>query len=291
METFYAQTLLHGLGSFSPRGRPAHTRAGPPAPLPGCRHRSHRHAAGAGWLRFSRHVSYPLSGLEGDQTNVGVLDLRLGLASIVEVELNGIVQEYFQVNQQGPSFVNLQLRGADSTNDVGDFSLYTKIHISDQTHIRPAFAFRFGFYHAQFRPVAGPGQQRHQTSWPKPSPSGNSGRLVTFGSLGLAILTAPNTTFTQNDVPVYGLGGSYPVTKRINLVAEVSGQHSTRPITPQLVGTESRGQGRLGLQVLTGGFTLDAAFIAGLNRNDPHTGVTFGVSHDFRLFNRTPRTP
>lgn len=236
---------------------------------------------------FLDHVSYPLSGLEGDQTNVGVLDLRLGLASTVEVELNGIVQQYLQVNQQGPSFVNLRLDGADSTNDVGDFSLYTKIHISNQTHIRPAFAFRFGFTMPNSDQSRGLGNNATNVM-AEAIAERQFGKLETFGSLGLGILTAPNTTFTQNDVIVYGLGTSYPVTKRVNLVAEASGQHSTRAITPQLVGTESRGQGRLGLQVLTGGFTLDAAFIAGLNRNDPHTGITFGVSHDFRLFHRTP---
>jgi hypothetical protein len=241
-------------------------------------------------LDFLEHVSYPLSGLEGDQTNVGVVDLRLGLARIVEVELNGIVQEYLQVNQQGPSFVDLQLRSPGSTYDVGDFSLYTKIHIADQARILPAFAFRFGFTMPNSDQSRGLGNNATNVM-AETIAQRQFGTLETFGSLGLGILTAPNTLFTQNDVLLYGVGASYPVTKRINLVAEASGQHSTRAITPQLVGTESRGQGRLGVQVLTGGFTLDAAFIAGLNRNDPHTGVTFGVSHDFRLSNRTPKTP
>jgi hypothetical protein len=240
-----------------------------------------------GGFDFLEHVSYPLSGLEGDQTNVGVLDVRLGLARIVEVELNGIVQEYLQINQQGPSFVDLNLRGPGSTYDVGDFSLYTKIHIADQGAIRPAFAFRFGFTMPNSDQSRGLGNNATNVM-AEGIAERQFGRLVTFGSLGLAILTAPDTTFTQNDVLVFGAGASHPITKIINVVAEASGQHSTRPITPLLVGTESRGQARLGLQVVTGGFTWDAAFIAGLFRNDPHTGLTFGVSHDFHVFHGTP---
>lgn len=240
-----------------------------------------------GGFDFLEHVSYPLSGLQGDQTNVGVLDLRLGLAKIVEVELNGNIQEFLQVNHQGPSFVNLQLRGADSTNDVGDFSLFTKIHIADQARIRPAVAFRFGFTMPNSDQSRGLGNNATNVT-AETVAQRQFGRLKTFGSLGLTILTAPLAAFTQNDELVYGLGVSYPVMKNINLVAEASGQHSTRTITPLLVGTESRGQGRMGVQVLAGGFTWDAAFIAGLNRNDPHTGITFGVSHDFRLFGKTP---
>jgi len=236
---------------------------------------------------FLQHITYPLSGLEGDQTNVGDLDLRLGLAKIVEVELNGIGQQFLQIDRQGPSFVALALPSATSTSDVGDFSLFTKIHIADETGIRPAFAFRFGFTMPNTNQARGVGNNATNVM-AEGIAERHLGKLKTFGSLGLAILTAPNQKFTQNDELVYGLDAVYPVTKAVNLVAEAAGQYSTRSITPELVGTDSRGQGRLGVQVLAGGFQWDAALIAGIDRNDPHTGFTFGVSHDFHLFGSAP---
>jgi hypothetical protein len=234
---------------------------------------------------FLQDVSYPLSGLSGDQTNLGVLDLRLGLGKIVEGELTGTVQSFLQIDSQGTSYVGLALPSANSTHDVGDFSLLTKIRILDEGDRHPALAFRFGVTMPNTNQALGIGNnsinvlsdaimERH------------FGRLETYGSIGLAILTAPNAKTSQNDEARYGLAASYPLTKSLNLVSEVAGQQNTRPFGPSLVGTESRGQGRLGVQLVVGGFEWDAAAIAGIYRNDPHTGLTFGVSHDFQVFNR-----
>jgi hypothetical protein len=232
---------------------------------------------------FLQHVSYPLSGLSGDQTNVGVVDLRLGLAKMVEVQLTGNAREFLQIKHAAPSLVPLALPHVDSTSDTGDFSLLTKIRIAGEDRARPAFAFRFGFTMPNTNQARGLGNNAIDVS-AEVIAGKHFGRLATFGSAGLAILTAPNEAFTQNDEILYGVGAGYPIWKQVKVVAEVAGRHSTRKITPALAGTESRGQGRLGVQIVTGGLTWDAAAIAGIYRNDPHTGFTVGVSHDFHIF-------
>jgi hypothetical protein len=100
----------------------------------------------------------------------------------------------------------------------------------------------------------------------------------------VAILQAPAANFTQNDVLTFGAGFSLAAHRRVNMVGEVAGFHSTRTISPGLVGTESRSQGRFGLQIFAGGFQWDVAGIAGITRNSPRTGFTFGISRDFRWF-------
>ena len=110
------------------------------------------------------------------------------------------------------------------------------------------------------------------------------GKLNVFGNLGIGILQAPTANFTQNDVLTYGGAFIYPLHERLNLVGEVAGQYSSRQITPGLIGTESRSQARLGLQIFAGGFQWDFAGIAGLTSRDPKTGFTFGISKDLRLF-------
>ena len=234
---------------------------------------------------FLQRVSYPLSGLSGDQSNLGVVDLRLGLGKIVEGEFTGTARSFLQINSRGPSFVGLALPSANSTNDTGDFSLLTKIHILDEGERRPAMAFRFGVTMPNSNQARGIGNNSTNVL-ADAVVERHFGRLEAFGSVGLAILTAPNAKTTQNDELRYGLGASYPLTRSIHLVAEGAGQQSTRKIGPPLVGTESRGQGRLGVQIVVSGFTWDAAAIAGIYRNDPHTGFTFGVSHDFQVFGR-----
>jgi len=77
---------------------------------------------------FLQGMSYPLSGLSGDLTAVGDVDVRAGVGGTVEVELAGVAQQFLDVKQQGASFIStLALTGPDSTHDVGDFSFSTKV--------------------------------------------------------------------------------------------------------------------------------------------------------------------
>ncbi len=79
---------------------------------------------------FLQDTGFPLSGLRGDETSVGVVDLRMGVGKIVEVEVEGALQNFLDVKSQGTSFVpNLSLTGVNSTHDTGDFTLATKVRL------------------------------------------------------------------------------------------------------------------------------------------------------------------
>lgn len=233
---------------------------------------------------FLQDVSFPLSGLQGDETSAGVLNLRMGVGKIAEVELQGSVQNFLDVKAQGASFVpNLQLTGVNSTHDTGDFALSTKIRILPEGRKRPALAFRFGFIMPNSNEARGIGSNTTNV-FALLAIEKHIQDLKLFGNLGIEILQAPNALFSQNDVLLYGGAFSYPLHRRLNLVGEVNGLHSMRSINDALIGTQSASQARFGFQFFAGGFTWDVAGIAGLNRHDPHSGFTFGVSKDFRLF-------
>jgi hypothetical protein len=232
---------------------------------------------------FLQDVDFPLSGLSGDLTSVGVLGVRMGVGKLIEVQLEGTVRHFLDVQRQAGSFVTPVLTGPNTTNDSGDFSVFTKIRIFGETHRRPGLAFRFGYQMPNSNQVRGIGSnttnlfaglilQKH------------FGRLNLMGNLGVAILQAPAALFTQNDVITYGGALIYSAHRRLNIVGEVFGRQSTRSISSNLLGTESAGQGRFGLQIFAGGFQWDVAAIAGLTRRDARTGMTFGVSKDIRLF-------
>ena len=232
---------------------------------------------------FLQDVTYPLSGLSGDQTSVGIIGLRLGVGKMVEIQLEGAVRHFLDVKSQVSGPVPPQLTGTSSTNDVGDFSFFTKIRIISETERRPALALRFGYQMPNSNQIRGIGTntsnifaglilQKH------------FGRLNVFGNAGVAILQSPNQFFSQNDVLTYGLAFIYSAHQRVNVVGEVAGRYSSRKVGTSLFGTESRSQGRLGLQIFAGGFQWDFAGIAGLTRHSPKTGFTFGVSKDIRLF-------
>ena len=233
---------------------------------------------------FLQDVEFPLSGLRGDLTSVGVVDLRMGVGTIAEIEVEGAVQNFLDVKSQGASFVpNLELTGVNSTHDTGDFTLATKIRIFGEEGARPGLAFKFGFIMPNSNEARGIGTNTTNV-FAELILEKRLKRMKLFGELGVEIMQAPNALFSQNDVLMYGGGFSYPLHRRVNLVGEVNGLYSARSINEGLIGTQSTGQARLGLQILAGGFTWDLAGITGINQYDPHSGFTFGVSKDIRIF-------
>ncbi len=233
---------------------------------------------------FLQDLDFPLSGLGGDLTSVGVLNVRMGVGKIAEVAVEGAVQNFLDVKSRSPSFVpNLQLTGANSTHDTGDFALSTKIRLMPESGVRPSLAFRFGFIMPNSNQARGIGTNTTNV-YALGAIEKHVGKLKLFGNAGIEILQAPNALFTQNDVLTYGGAFSYPVHRRFSLVGEVNGLYSSRKINVGFLGTNSTGQGRLGVQIFAGGFTWDFAGIAGVNQHDPRTGFTFGVSRDFKLF-------
>jgi len=233
---------------------------------------------------FLQDADFPLSGLSGDLTSIGVLNVRMSVGKMVEVQLEGAAQNFLDVKKQGTSFVpSLELTGPNSTHDTGDFSLITKIRILSETGQRPALGFQFGYKMPNSNQARGIGTnstdvfavfivQKH------------FGKLNAFGNAGLAILQSPNAKFSQNDVLLYGGAFAYPLHHRVSLVGEVTGRHSMRKITVDLLGTESHSEARFGLQIFAGGFQWDLAGIAGITKDDPRTGFTFGISKDFHVF-------
>ena len=233
---------------------------------------------------FLQDVGFPLSGLRGDETSVGVLNLRMGVSKIAEVEVEGALQNFLDVKSQGVSFVpNLKLTGVNTTHDTGDFALSTKIRFFQPSGKRPGLAFRFGFIMPNSNQARGIGTNTTNV-FALIALEEQIRKLKLMGDFGLEILQAPNALFTQNDVLMYGAGFSYPVHKRVNVVGEVSGLYADRTINNALIGTQSDGQARFGLQINAGGFSWDVAGIRGLNKYDPRSGFTFGVTKEFHLF-------
>lgn len=233
-------------------------------------------------IDFVQKAKYPVSGLTGDLTRAGVIGITIGLAPNVEVQVEGVAQNLLSINTRGPSAIPLNLAaGANSTNDVGDFTLWTKIKLRNETASLPSVGFRFGVQLPNSNQNRGLGLNQTnaygQILFGKKF--GRDARVNTFGNLGIAILTAPTGLFTQNDVLTYGLAGIVRLNKQFSLAGEVNGRANTRPGSGPL-GTESQGEARLGMQVRASGLRFDFAGIRGLTKLSPRSGLTVGVTYD-----------
>lgn len=232
---------------------------------------------------FLQNAKFPLSGLKGDLTRVGVIVSRIGLASNVEIQVEGSVRNFLAINSsQTPAPIPLDIN-RNSTSDTGDFIISTKIKINEETKNIPAFGFKFGVQLPNSNQAKGIGtnqinafgkilfQKKFRDKRQIPI-------MYVFGNVGIGILTAPLQRFTQNDVLLYGLAGIIRLNDRINLVGEINGRANTRKRGIPL-GTESLSEVRLGTQIKVSKLRFDTAGIFGLNRYSPRSGVYFGVTY------------
>src|SRR6266851_1952954 len=231
---------------------------------------------------FLQGAKFPVSGLTGDLTRAGVINVSIGLAPNVEVQIEGVAQNVLSINTRGASAIPLSLAAnANSTNDIGDFMLWTKIKLRNETAHLPSVGFRFGVQLPNSNQARGIGLNQTnaygQVLFGKKF--GQDARVNTFGNLGIGILTAPTAFFTQNDVLAYGLAGIVRLNRQFSLAGEVNGRTNTRPGSGPL-GTESQGEARIGMQVRASGLRFDFAGIKGLTNFSPHSGITVGVTYD-----------
>src|SRR5205823_9918301 len=215
---------------------------------------------------FVQKARFPVSGLTGDLTRAGVIGINVGFAPNVEFQIEGVAQNVLSINSRGTSAIPLSLASnANSTSDIGDFTLWAKIKLRNETRHAPSFGFRFGVQLPNSNQARGIGLNQTnaygQVLFGKKF--GQDARVNTFGNLGIGILTAPTAFFTQNDVLTYGFAGIVRLNKQFSLAGEVNGRTNTRPGSGPL-GTESQGEARIGMQVRASGLRFDFAGIKGL---------------------------
>ena len=235
-------------------------------------------------LDFMQDAKFPLSGLTGDLTRVGVIGINVGLAPNVEFQIDGVLQNYLSINSVSvPSPIPLGFSPltTNSTNDFGDFTLSTKIKLRAETRRGPSLGFKFGVQLPNSNQGRGIGTNQTNAYGMVLAGKkfGERGRVNLFGNLGIGILSAPLQPFVQNDVLLYGFAGIVRINKQFNFVGEINGRASTRAGRAPL-GTESQSEARLGLQIKASGLRFDFAGIKGLTEFSPRSGVTFGVTYD-----------
>ena len=235
-------------------------------------------------FEFLQNQKFALSGLRGDLTKLADTRLSFGLAPNVEFQIEWTIQNFLSIDRRGPSSIPLRLgANAADTNDVGDARLWMKMKLRNESERAPSLGFRFGVELPNSDQTRGIG-----TNTTNVFATVNAGKrfldkkLNLFGNVGLGILQAPLSTFTQNDVLLYGLAGIYSVSDRLNVVGEVNGFHSTRKHAP--LGTEDFSEARLGTQLRALGVRWNAAAIFGLSKNAPRTGLALGITYDWEAF-------
>jgi hypothetical protein len=214
---------------------------------------------------------FPLSGLEGRQLSAFDTGLNFGLGPRAE----------FQLRWVGHNFLWVDTGGIGRRNDWGDVSVSTKIRLLDERPNRPIVSFRPSIVLPNSNDTKGIGTDSTQFFGNILVGKSVKGAFV-FGNIGLGILTDTLRLRSQQDVLTYGLAALLPISPRLSLLSEWSGQENGQDLPSP--GGEDRGQIRIGFQLQAGGIRWDAAAVGGLTRFDPRAGVVFGLTKEFVLW-------
>ena len=236
-----------------------------------------------GGVDYGHDVEYPVSGLAGNLTRLPALGISIGLSSIAELQIDGGLYDHLAItSRKDAPLSSLVTAAGDSTHDVSDIVIATKIRVVPEGMSRPAFGVRF----ATKLPNA-----RNETGLGTDSMDFYASLLVAktvrslrfVGNVGSGILSDPTNGQRQNDVLTYGVSLARAITQAAEIVGEVNGRANLRSEGP-LPGSESRGQFRLGARYTRGPVRWDAAVLFGLTEIDPSVGFTGGITYVFNAF-------
>ena len=225
----------------------------------------------------------PVSGLKGNLISVPTIGISVGLSSIAELQIDGGIYNSLSIasrNQNAPLASLLKVTG-DSTHDVSNAVIATKIRMLAETASRPAIGIRFATKLPNASNEKGIDLDTTDVSGTLLlAKTVQSNRVV--GNLGAGILSNPTSGVGQNDVLLYGLSLARAVTQATELVGELNGRASMR--TTAFPGTESRGILKIGGRYTHGSVRLDAGVFLGLTTIDPTIGFTAGFTYVFNAF-------
>jgi hypothetical protein len=225
----------------------------------------------------------PVSGLKGNLIALPTIGLSVGLSSIAELQIDGGLFNHLTVTSRNPNapLANLVRLTGDSTHDVSNAVVATKIRLVGEAPSRPSFGIRFATKLPNASNEKGIDLDTIDFAGSLlVAKTIQSVRVV--GNIGGGILSNPVTGIGQNDVLLYGLSFARAVTQQAELVGELNGRISTRDVA--LPGTETRGTLKLGGRYTTGPVRVDAAVFFGTTTLDPTIGATIGFTYVFNAF-------
>ncbi len=236
-----------------------------------------------GGLDYGWDILFPVSGLKGDLLRLPLLGIDFGLGSIADLQVTGGLHNRLAISSRDATapLASMVTASGDTTSDVEDIVLATKVRVLSEKESRPAVGLRFATKLPDASNESGLGTDT--TDFYASLLVGKTVQSVRFvGNLGVGILGDPTNGNRQNDVLTYGFSVARALTDQIEVVGEINGRANTRTVA--LPGTESRSMLRLGGRYTRGPVRVDAGPLFGLTERDPSFGFTLGVTYIFNAF-------
>jgi hypothetical protein len=237
-----------------------------------------------GGFDYQHQIFYPASGLEGNLLRLGLYGVSFGVSSIAEIQVDGGVYNHLDVTERHPAPLSGETTfTGDSTSDVEDIVIATKIRLVSEAPGRAAFGIRFATRLPDASNESGLGLDTMDFYM-----SALVGKTVQsiriVGNVGYGILPDPVEGSRQNDALTYGFSLARALHQGVEIVGEVNGHANFRKAEDTPPGTESRSVMRVGGRFTHGTVRIDGVFLVGLTSRDPSYGFGGGFTWVFRGF-------
>jgi hypothetical protein len=229
---------------------------------------------------YGRDVTYPVSGLTGNLLRVPLVGISVGLGSYAEFQLDGGPFDRLSITKRDPKapLANELTATGESTHDVDDIVLGTKIRVVPETATRPGFGVRFATRLPNAGNEKGLGTDTFDfTSTVLVGKTTGSTRYV--ANAGLMIIGDPTDGNRQSDLFAYGFSIAQAVHQGVELVGEINGRANFA--STKHPGGESRNVIRVGARYTKGAGRIDAGLLFGTTERDPGIGFTLGYTYVF----------
>lgn len=232
---------------------------------------------------YSRDVLFPASGLEGHLFRFPLVGVSVGVSSIAEIQVDGGFYSRLTIERRTAApLASMLTATGDTTSDVEDTVIGTKVRLVPEGVSRPAFGLRFATKLPNASNESGLGLDTTDfLASILVAKTVESVRVV--GNAGIGILGDATRGDRQNDVLTYGLSFARAITQSGEVVGEINGQINIRDGIPP-PGTESGSTIRFGARYTKGSWRGDTALLFGVMSSDPTFGVIAGFTYVFTAF-------
>jgi hypothetical protein len=235
-----------------------------------------------GGFDYAFDQRYPASGLEGNLLRLPTLGVSFGISSIAELQIDGGLYNHLWVKDEDSApLSNLLTFTGDSTSDIEDLVVATKIRLVAEGPGHPSFALRVATRLPNASNESGLGLDT--TDFFVSLLGAKTVQSVRFvGNAGLGILADPTSANRQDDVLTYAASFARAITDRAEFVGEVAG-HWNFSEDPA-AGTATRSRLNVGGRYTVGSFRIDGAVFFGLTTLEPTVGFGAGFTYVFTAF-------
>ena len=222
---------------------------------------------------------FPLSGLEGTLTKLGMLRFGYSYDGNVELQFDGTLLDLLDVKSRHAAF-NSDIASENTvTGDIGDFTLWTKFRLISEYRYFSTVSIRFGVQLPNASNESGLGVDEFDFYSSFLVEKHFHGVRCVLNA-GLGVLGDPARLSSQHDTFIYGAGAYVPFGGNTTIILEAAGRTGH-----QGIGVYRLANAKAGEETRMLGLSWKLLGVLSFSRTDNSRGGELIVGYDFNIPN------